>query len=788
MQHFNKRFVASFLLLSFLFAFVVPFGGVFLAVDHAGDIAWDLSNQALIDGTIALDDIRANSRIIYDGSDPNGFITIPDALRDTYADQQSAMLDKAIRSANNVSTTRSYFTAKAADNDSNVLAGYGGGFSSGEGFGGAWSGSGRGTKKAQFQNVNSGTTISDSILNSDLSTHSDNRIYYNISNDTYIVNNITNNTTNNYYYQYNSTYITYVVETPEEIFVNRYFYELPDGRSSWNLNYSDIWGTVFAYDVKNYTQVKEDDGKTLGLWHFDGDVKDSSYWNNSYYYSYGASSNYAASPVDWGGALSWSDGGRHVLHLKLPSTPSSFTVEGRAYLSLPGDVLDIPSGAQIYTTWGSFTDGSFLATNYFSLLDSNSFSPSAGVNALTGYTYPMHWRWFSGSGWLSSFRAFNIPSFIRRYSSSGSGSSTGMVYWGEANTTASGATPVSNANTLVHYSAGASAGHSELWQNYSTAGMQGMTTVLDKTSGTGSDYPHDQWVNFALCVTPTTRRVYVNGMLISNDTGLYSSSGDEVILQSQGNTLKFDELRILNYAAYSGSSYVPSTQPWDTNVVYVLPSTGVSQDFAVASNIAAKDLRVGGVRPTLPANGAVYVHLDSGNKIDSVQQYQSDGWYDVTAAIYDGKAWVTADRFNMTPYIASDPVVPVATPTPAPTATPAPSSTPDPSASPAPSASPTPAPTDNGGGDSGDSVWDKVADAILGFLDMVGNIVGALIAGLLDIITKAGEAFTTLTSFGSNFTAFLSAYFAFMPPEIWAVVGAGLTFIIAAAILKILFK
>ena len=778
MQHFNKRFAASFLLLSFLFAFVAPFGGVVFAVDHSGDIAWDLSNQALIDGTIALDDIRSNSRIIYDGSNPSGypFITIPDALRDTYADQSSAMLDKAIRSANNVSTHRSYYTIHA-DDDPNLLAGYGGGFKSGEGYGGAFSGSGRGTKKAQVANVNSGTTISGSILNSDLSTHSDNRIYYNISNDTYIVNNITNNTTNNYYYQYNSTYVTYVIETPEEIFVNRYFYELPDGRSSWNLNYSDVWGTVFAYDVKNYTQVKEDDGKTLGLWHFDGDVKDSSYWNNSYYYSYGASSVYAESPVDWGGALSWSDGGRHVLHLKLPSTPSSFTVEGRMYLTTPANVLDIVEGQNPVVTWSQSHLQTTWDERYFNLLDANWFSLRLSTDYITQFPTPQHWRYYSGQGYVSALDAFGLRVFRRTYQSFNTADGkTGFGYWGDATSVSRGSTPSSTSNAVLRNSWGASIGDASSFLTASTI-----------WGWTGYPYVTDQWVTFAIvCSGGSHISAYVNGQLVSSLSDSFVPNSDEVVLQSQGNILKFDELRVLNYAAYTGSSYVPSTQPWDTNVVYVLPSSGVSQDFAVASNIAAKKLRVGGARPTLPANGAVYVHLDSGNKVDSVQQYQVDGWYDVTAAIYDGKAWVTADRFNMTPYIASDPVVPVATPTPAPTATPAPSATPDPSASPAPS--PTPAPTDNGGGDSGDSVWDKVADAILGFLDIVGNIVGALIAGLLDIITKAGEAFTTLTSFGSNFTAFLSAYFAFMPPEIWAVVGAGLTFIIAVAILKILFK
>lgn len=110
--------------------------------------------------------------------------------------------------------------------------------------------------------------------------------YYNYDYDTFYYQTTTNNYQYDYYYIDNSTHVTYYIvetdtETGEE---NDYqydiYYELPDGRNSYNLEKEDVWGTYFIYDVVNYKSVAEDDGTTLGLWHFDGNTNDSSYWNN----------------------------------------------------------------------------------------------------------------------------------------------------------------------------------------------------------------------------------------------------------------------------------------------------------------------------------------------------------------------------------------------------------------------------------------------------------------------------------------------------------------------------
>lgn len=111
--------------------------------------------------------------------------------------------------------------------------------------------------------------------------------YYSFDYNTYYYQQTVNNYQYDYYYIDNSTHVTnYIVETnletkEENEYVYDMYYKLPDGRSSYDIEKDEVWGKYFIYDAQNYELVAEDDGKTLGLWHFDGDSKDSSYWSNS---------------------------------------------------------------------------------------------------------------------------------------------------------------------------------------------------------------------------------------------------------------------------------------------------------------------------------------------------------------------------------------------------------------------------------------------------------------------------------------------------------------------------
>lgn len=102
------------------------------------------------------------------------------------------------------------------------------------------------------------------------------------------VNVISYETTNNYItYEFNYTYYDIVVspkDSPTEGKFFKVYYELPDGRSSYNLTPNDIKGVIFNYDVVNYVRTITDED-VLGIWHLDGDFVNSvdnvSWYNNT---------------------------------------------------------------------------------------------------------------------------------------------------------------------------------------------------------------------------------------------------------------------------------------------------------------------------------------------------------------------------------------------------------------------------------------------------------------------------------------------------------------------------
>jgi len=137
-------------------------------------------------------------------------------------------------------------------------------------------------------NYTQGDTVRDSILNYE------NNTYYDISNDThYNIDNynvyynddrniyhITNNEYN-FYIQYNITHISYTYFEPvqKQIITSKYYYQLPDGRNSADLTADDILGLNLDFDVIKYEENAVDT-ITKGLYHFEGNYKDSSYYKN----------------------------------------------------------------------------------------------------------------------------------------------------------------------------------------------------------------------------------------------------------------------------------------------------------------------------------------------------------------------------------------------------------------------------------------------------------------------------------------------------------------------------
>lgn len=181
-------------------------------------------------------------------------------------------------------------------------------------------------------------------------------LLYDASNKSYTLNTYQTNIVNegdNYYYTYNyytysvtynitNTYITYI--GANEAYDKKeyeYYYELPDGRSSADLTAEDVAGLSFQFhDVVNYAKSATD-VSVRALYHFDGDISDSSYFSTQgkFDWTNGASITYMDSGV-FEGAL-YLDSNAHSFDITLPSNFGSgdFTLQFRHYQASQPDTL-----------------------------------------------------------------------------------------------------------------------------------------------------------------------------------------------------------------------------------------------------------------------------------------------------------------------------------------------------------------------------------------------------------------------------------------------------------------
>ena len=164
-------------------------------------------------------------------------------------------------------------------------------------------------------------------------------VIYDESTKTYYID--SHDTTNNYVtYNYSWTYninytsITYIGQTEEYDKYYKVYYELPDGRDSADLTPEEVEQLNVSIDCIGYAR-SSDDTALRSLYHFDGDTRDSSYWNyctNFKWYN-GASLTYMDAGV-FNGAL-YLDETAHDFTITLPSAIGSadYSLQFRYYQS-----------------------------------------------------------------------------------------------------------------------------------------------------------------------------------------------------------------------------------------------------------------------------------------------------------------------------------------------------------------------------------------------------------------------------------------------------------------------
>ena len=164
-------------------------------------------------------------------------------------------------------------------------------------------------------------------------------VIYDESTKTYYID--SHDTTNNYVtYNYSWTYninytsITYIGQTEQYDKYYKVYYELPDGRDSADLTPEDLEQLNVSVDCIGYAR-SADDVALRSLYHFDGDTRDSSYWNycTNFKWNSGASLTYMDAGV-FNGAL-YLDETSHDFTISLPSAigTGDYTLQFRYYQS-----------------------------------------------------------------------------------------------------------------------------------------------------------------------------------------------------------------------------------------------------------------------------------------------------------------------------------------------------------------------------------------------------------------------------------------------------------------------
>lgn len=262
-------------------------------------------------------------------------------------------------------------------------------------------------------------------------------LIYDNSTHTYTTNTYTYNYDNRtyeyktYYIDYHINY-TYVYNIGQSEILNEYtqYYKLPDGRSSADLTKEELEQLNLNIDVINY-QAVADSSSLRALYHFDGDLDDSSFYANQNSVSWvntAASITYMDSGA-FNGALYLTNNVDYRLSVLLGSSfsPSSdWTVEFRMYCSgVSSDEQDTASGT--FTLFGYDAlalKGNKFATNasaysnlpvgvwnHYAFVKSGS-TYSVYVNGSRSTTIGGNWVNFSGKELKFFFPATNAYHMI----------------------------------------------------------------------------------------------------------------------------------------------------------------------------------------------------------------------------------------------------------------------------------------------------------------------------------------------------------------------------------------
>ncbi len=508
--------------------------------------------------------------------------------------------------------------------------------------------------------------------------YTQNNLYYNQDNSRYYIS--IDNSTDEYYLidvQYSPTFVTvnYTYNNTvnnEEVgdVTNVYYYELKDGRNSSTLTAAEVAGLDFGYDVANYVQVA-DDPNTLSLQHFDNDYNDSSVYGRSFY-SQNRSMTYVDSGA-FGKAVSLPSGSAAGVTIPGLSGYNDLSFDFRVYyndISSLGiyfgdtnifqEIATTPRNwvcRDVYTDDGLNLGSSVSNRRHVETTQQLTVGSYYTLDYITSITYiktsvyvPLR------SDTLKSQAA--IPTSYRSPGYDGETSPPTRQYgW------------LSNADTPPSlYASEAYEDAKITLSRYSDPFFFTYGTVRHyaekKYSWTPGQYAHadfsydsyrNQWVSMRVTLSGGNIYYFVNGDLVGSGP-FTRPAADKFYIKSSG-TLYLDELRVTTGSLSSAAPYNPANAPYDTNKVLALPDVLKDHTIYVQHSTPVTTCRVGGVRPSNPSNGFLYIPLHADYTGGQPQLYVGGNWVDVTAMVRNGTTTVTALGYKFAPIGASPDVI-----------------------------------------------------------------------------------------------------------------------------------
>lgn len=507
--------------------------------------------------------------------------------------------------------------------------------------------------------------------------------------------------TENYFisYEFNETYYTICVapvQSPTDGKFFNVYYQLPDGRNSFNLTPDDIRGVVFNYSVVNYDRTVLD-SSVLGLYRLDGNYSNFAINHSSSYFGY---NNLNFIDGRFGGGISFVDS-RPATFAYGSTVPDSWTLEFWCFVPYQGTILqsdiysqenvcgydDLPSlltenawnYVVITSDFQCWINGVLSPEFPFIFYSPNSNNPQVGMfNLASDYSFNLHpvsvvdsngvaltkniggtvYTCKVGVGW--AFDEILFRSGTNHYS-------TNFTVRSEPFDLPFAYTvpdlPVIYEREEIEFSSfdnslGTTWSESLIFVPseflyYSTSSVRFISvqfnTVLNSYYGS-----YSKWnFNFPSSSVPTSgfykfkyRAYYFDSSNFQGKKCIRFACGFESLDGSYVSPVThyvlIDNVEVVDNLQYYLVKFPNSGFYFYDNVAYISKSViGVQSPFDV------HNLQVGGIRPLYPSDGDVYVSFFRG-VVSSVIQYYEGVWHDINASVFYRGQWINVKEFDFT--------------------------------------------------------------------------------------------------------------------------------------------